>query len=259
MGGRYGASYFFVFLLLAFDQASARVFSFKNETLAGYFRGSMAMSRLERSPYSFTTDSTVQYSGDKHIYNYSGEIGFLINIGEMTTFRVGVELIQSKESQVVGSNNSGTKLFDLVSDVFVFNTTGTLEYHFYRTDTSRLSVFAGIGLSSVSMDLDYTFTPDGLSAFGLGSDYSDKSSSYIIGGHGGIQYEFLFADTATMALESGFRHLPVSKLNYEQGASTVYGPVTQGSQTRNSDGSDRTLDLSGFYLALGFRFYLNFM
>lgn len=219
----------------------------------------MGLSRLGSTPYDNASGNTTVFSGDEHAYNYSGEIGFLLNIGEFSTFRVGAELIQSKKSELIGSNTSGAKLFDLVSDVFVFNTTGTLEYHFYKTDTTRFSVFAGVGLGSVSLDLDYTFTSAGLTNFGLSSNYKEESSSYIIGAHGGFQYEFLFADTVTMAIETGFRHLPVTKLNYEKDSTGIYGAISKGSKTRNQDGSDRTLDLSSYYVALGFRFYIDFM
>ena len=246
-------------ILTLAEPAEARVFNFKNEIIAGYFRGSMAMSRLARTPYENVSGATTEFTGDEHTYNYSGEIGFLLNIGEVMTFRVGAELIQSKESEVIGNNASATKLFDLVSDVFVFNTTGTIEYHFYTTDTTRWSVFGGIGLGSVSLDLEYSFTADGLSELGVASDYTEEIGSYIIGAHAGTQFEFLFADTVTMALEAGFRHLPVPKLEYEEDATTINGAVSKGASALNSDGSNRTLDLSGYYVGLGFRFYLDFL
>ncbi|MCB0391075.1 MAG: hypothetical protein KDD58_07285 [Bdellovibrionales bacterium] len=239
--------------------AEARVFNFKNETIAGYFRGSTSLSRLGTTPFDNASGNSTVFTGEDHAYNYSGEIGFLLNIGDFATFRVGAELIQSKESEVVGSSAGGTKYFDLVSDVFVFNTTGTLEYHIFSTDTTRLSLFGGVGLGSISMDLDYTFTSAGLSAFSLSSDYTEKTTSYIIGAHAGAQYEFLFADTVTMALEAGFRHLPVPKLDYKEDAATIYGAVTKGSRAKNQDGTNRTLDLSGYYVGLGFRFYLDFL
>ncbi len=239
--------------------AQARVFNFKSETIAAYFRGSISQSRLARSPYDNSSGISTEFVGDEHLYNYSGEIGFLMNIGEFATFRVGGEVIQAKNSDVIGNNAAGTKLFDLESDVFVFNTTSTIEWHLYRGASSRLSLFGGIGLGAVNLDVDYTFTAAGLSAFGLTKDYSEQSGKYIIGGHGGVQYELLFADTATIAFELGFRHLPVPILENEKDNSTISGAVTTGSQTLNQDGSDRTLDLSGYYFAMAFRFYLDVM
>ncbi len=247
------------FLALFSSEVNARVFNFKNETFASYFRGSTTLSRLARSPYDNASGIATELEGDKHAYNYSGEVGLLFNMGEKLTFRVGAELLQAKTSRIGGKSGGGVELFDLTSQVFVFNTTGTFEVHIHSQPTSRFSLFAGVGLSSISLDLDYKFTNAGLQEFSLNRDYKEESIAYVIGGHSGAQYEFLFADTTTMALELGFRHLPVPKLKYEKNATTIYGPAASGSRTRNQDGTNRTLDMGGFYLAASFRFYLDFL
>ena len=255
-----------VFILLSWVvPAQARVFNFKSEHFASYFRGSLGLSRLERTTYKPASGLNTSYVGDEHQYNFSGELGFLFNISEPLTLRVGAEVLQSKVSEIVGNNSSGTKLFDLSSDVFVFNPMATVEWHFIAKDTMRLSGFIGAGMASLSMDNAYTFTSAGLSAFSLSQSYVEKSEAFVVSAHYGGQFEFLLADTVTMVTEAGFRYMTVGELKYKHDTTTIVsqellgGAAPKGSVVKYHDVSNRTFDMSGYYLVLSFRLYLRFL
>jgi len=241
--------------------AQARVFSFKTESFAAYFRGTYGLSKLEQAPFVGGAGSNVTFSGakTKHTGNFSGELGFLTNLGEVVSFRVGAEVLQSRVSDIIGSDSGGTKLYNLTSEVFVFNPVATLELNISTSDSFRFSVFGGVGLADVSVDNKYAFTSSGLSTLGVSSDYTEKSGALVISAHYGAQIEFAFADTSSMALELGYRYMPVKELKYKGDESTILGAVSKNDTVLNTDGSNRNLDLGGFYAALAFRFYIAFL
>lgn len=248
-----------LFVLLSIFPAIAfgRVFNFNTEAAGAYFRGGMGLSRAGTE--SFRYAGAVNESFDKeHTYNYAGEIGFIFSAQGRLSFRVGAEIEQSKVSNIEASSSGGTKLYNLTSDIFMFNPSATFEYHWLRGASHRLSIFGGAGYSSFSVDQTYSFAAGGLSKYPSVADYVEKMEATAISAHYGVIYEFLLADTTTMALEMGFRHLNVSQFKYKGDiANTMQGNVSKGDVVLNAGGDPRRLDFGGFYIALSFRFWID--
>ncbi len=249
----------FSFIILATSAAEARVFSFKDETMAAFFHGTYGLSRLGSTPYKDASGVNTEFAGPEHKANFSGELGFLYTMSPRLTLRLGAEVIQAHQSEIVGQAANETKYFDLVSDVFVFSPNATFEWHIDTADWYRLSFFVGAGYATVTSDLNYTFTTAGKAALGVSADYDEAGAARLISGHTGFIFEMAMIDTVTTVLELGFRHMPIPKLTYADNVTTITGAQAKGDTILDQDGSNRTLDMSGYYLGLSFRFFISIL
>lgn len=238
--------------------SEARVFNFKSEYLASYLRATGGMSRAGDQAFgdSSGVDTTFE---DEVAYNFSGEIGFLLMFKDRVTFRVGVELLETKPLvEVPGSDASGTALFALNSQAIVLQPVGTFEFNIMPKPDSRLFFYLGGGLAELTLENSYVMTADGETSLAQ-TDFTEKLKSRAWSGHGGIGYEMLMADTVTVSFDLGYRYLPFSELKFKEDSSTL----TQGAAVSNdvaltNSGDKRILDMSGPYFALTFRFYIDF-
>ena len=237
----------------------ARVFNFKNEYLASYLRATGGTSAAGSDAFSIAGGTDTVYA-DEVAYNFSGEIGFLLRFKDRVTVRVGMEVLQTKPlNEISGKNPSGVNRFLLTSKVLVLQPVATIEVNLAPNPESRFYFFAGAGLSDVTMDNEFAMTATGTSELGGITDFAEKTTAYGISGHGGVGYEILMADTVTVAFELGYRYLPVPKLEFKNDVTTIaQGAVVKGDTVLNYDSSKRSLDMSGPFVGLGFRFYIDF-
>lgn len=252
------------FLLLVWfcclDSSEARVFDFKNEYLASYLRGTASSSVASDGAFGSAGGSGTTFE-DKVAYNFSGEIGFLLRFKNMVSFRVGMELLQTKPLvSISGKNASGVELFQLDSEVLILQPLATIEVDLSPTNESRTFLFLGGGLADFTLDNQFTMTSTGTSELGGVTDFSEKATASRISAHAGIGYERLLADTATIALELGYRYLPSPDFKLDKSATTIaQGAVNKSDPLLNSDGSRREVNMSGIFASLGFRFYIDFV
>ena len=99
-------------------------------------------------------------------------------------------------------------------------------------------------------------TSTGTSQFGNG-DYIEEGTGYFIMGEAFGGYEFQFFDNVGFSLDAGYHYFTVGPLNANRNANTVRGAITQGSTLKNVDGTNRTVDLSGYFAAASLRIYIN--
>ena len=96
--------------------ASARKFSFENEGFSTYLRGTGGLSNVAKDVYGKASGANTLFE-DKVEFNFSGEVGVALSIASMV-IRIGVEgIVPKKQSGIEGTLSSGTKLFDLDSEV----------------------------------------------------------------------------------------------------------------------------------------------
>ncbi|RME15423.1 MAG: hypothetical protein D6797_06590 [Bdellovibrio sp.] len=249
---------FFVFFINGLATAvQARVFSFKDETFAAFFRGSYGLSQLGSSAFSESSGTATTQFDKSVTYDLSGELGVIFSLQEKVNIRLGFEVIRPQVLQgIVGRNASGTKYFDLNSTILIVNPEMTFEINVYRQPQSRLFVFAGAGISSLSIDNAYTMTSAGTSALGVGS-HTEKIEASRVSATGGMGYEFQFADTVTAVLELGYRYLYVNEMKYKDAVTAITAPSAQkGDVVLNNSGTNRKLSLDSIYFGLSFRFYV---
>lgn len=239
--------------------AQARVFNFKNEYLASYLRATGGMSGVGSDAFKKAGGADTLYT-DEVSYNFSGEIGFLLRFKDRVTVRLGMEILQTKPlKEIAGKNSGGDNRFLLTSEVLILQPTATVEVNIIPNSESRFFIFAGAGLSDITMDNTFAMTATGTSELGGVTDFSEKATATAISGYGGVGYEMLMADTVTVAFELGYRYLPVPKLEFKGDATTIaQGAVVKGGTVLNTDGSKREFDMSGAFVSVGFRFYIDF-
>ncbi|MCB0362071.1 MAG: hypothetical protein KDD35_05100 [Bdellovibrionales bacterium] len=248
------------FLIFVFPiSAKARVFDFKNEYLASYLRGTAATSRAGRDAFGYSGGIDTLYE-DEVAYNFSGEIGFLLRFRNIVTLRVGMEILQTKPlAEIPGNNASQVQRFSLNSNLLVLHPIGTLELDMLPSNESRLFIFAGAGLADATLENEYVMTATGTSELGGITDFTEKAVATQLSYHGGVGYERLLADTVTFSFELGYRYLPLPKFKLDKNVTTIaQGSASKNDVLLNGDGSRRSIDMSGPYASIGFRFYIDF-
>lgn len=236
------------------NMAEARRFDFKDESLATYFRGTYSPSLVGDSAYGGSSGSGMTF--DKKVSaNHGGEIGVLIS-GSRVNLKLAAELLLPRElSDIKGTDAGEVEQFSLASQLLAFVPSANLEFITYQTPTSRMVFGAGLGMGFVTLDNSYTMTPAGTASLGLG-DFTESASgsSHMLQGY--LGYEVLFTDIATVMFEVGYRHLKINELKSTKAVTTPTGAQTEGSVLTNMDGGNRTVNLSGPFAGLSFRFYI---
>jgi hypothetical protein len=247
----------FLALLLVGTSASARVFTMADSNVAAYFRGTGGMNMMGGTAYS-TSSGNATYFDDKYkpLYNYSGEIGVLIHMGESVSMRLAVEGLQSREVTAVGESGAGVKYMDVDSKIVAFVPNLTFEFKLSGTPNSKTYLFLGGGYATVKGTNDYTMTAAGTTQYGGATNYSETVAGTGLMGQAGAGYEFVMLDNCGFSIEGGWRYLPVSKLKYQDSVTTVSGAVTDGGTAKDFNGGTRKYDMGGPFVGVSFRFYI---
>lgn len=237
------------------QEARARIFDFADKRASTYFRGSYGPSNVGDSAFGQSSGAGVDT--DQTVSSHlSGEIGFVFAATKLN-LRIGVEYLMPKKlSDVSGSNGSGAKMFDLESEITALIPGASIELIMYQSPVSRILLGVGLGLASVALENVYTMTPAGNAALGVG-DFTEKGKANVATAQAYIGWERHFTDTVTVLFEAGYRHLPVAELESSSAAATISdSSLSDGEALKNMNGGTRTLDLSGPFAGLAFRFYI---
>ena len=241
-------------LVLFSPLAHARVFDFKNESLATYFRGSYGFSNLGGSAFEKSSGNSI--STDKQVASAaSGEFGFLLSAKHFNLLLGAEYLIPRALTEIEGKNIGGTRMFLLNSSVSAFIPMLNIEFLLSQGPTSKFFFGGGPGLAIVSFDNVYTMTAAGTAQTSI-SDHTESGTAQSLGGQAYIGYEALFTDTVTVAFDLGYRYYKITGFTSTKGTQTFSGTQTPGSNILNMNGTPRTMDLSGVFAGISCRFYL---
>ncbi len=248
---------FFViaFSTLVFCQsAMARVFLIKESSFSAYLKGSYTPTATKNTLLSDSSGTSVTLDSEFKT-NMSGEFGFIYG-GETLNFRFGIEVVSPANiKDVKGSDAAGNELYSVNSEVSVVVPKVGIEFTFKRWNTARMILYAGAGSTSLVGRNSYVFTTAGTTQFGLADYYEDLRASSTMY-EGSMGFEGLLADTTTYLFEAGYRSMSFTSVKHNRDVSTLTGTVVKGDAAKNMDTSARTLDLSGYYLSLSFRFWI---
>lgn len=247
---------YIIFLLFSSEISEARVFSFSNESFAGYIRTGYGLG-LENGAMSKSngTAGTPADSTIKFPYNLSGEFGFVYS-GSHINFRFGIEVLRPQTIDTAGTNG-GTELYDLKSEASVVIPKLGLEFNFIKTPWHRVYMYMAGGSASLAARNAYTLTAAGDAAYNPIDDFYEDLRGTATTYEGSFGYEGLLADTTTWSIELGYRSLNFTRITHNRAANTFTGNVVKGDVATNTDGSDRNLNLTGAYASIGFRFWIN--
>lgn len=244
---------YWIFLLsMSATCAQARVFDINKESFAGYFAVGGGSSALGITSLDKEAGSSLSYSGGIG-QNYSGEFGFLYSKSRLG-IRFGIEILKPSVLDSTATS-SGADYYSANSAILGFAPKLALEINLHGNQISRSFVSLAGGLASVTMKNEYTMTALGSSALGV-SDHTAESKGSGTSLAASLGYENILTDTTTIAVEFGYRQLKIDNLQYTKDVSTFGGAKTSGDAVKHADGSARTLDLSGGFITIGFRFYL---
>lgn len=235
--------------------AFARVFSQKDSGLAAYVRGSGGTSNLGKDAFDGANGAGSKVSASSTL-QYGGEAGAMFGVGANFHIRLGLEVIQHAGVTKVGTSASGTERFNLDSSVFVFNPNLTFEYFFSPAGGMRFFAALGAGYADVTVDNRYVRSASSDLAEG---DFNEKLAGKGLSGHFLVGMETMFVDNVALAVDVGYRYLPVASMTYKGDFTGFNGAVSKGETALDADGKKRSMDLGGVVAGLSFRFYLNFL
>ena len=242
-------------LLLQASVAQARVFDFKNEFLAIYFGGSFGTTSAGDGAYALSSGGGGIVFDKKVASASSAEGGIALTLGRIT-LRLGVDYIMPRDQMgVIATDAGGTQLFSLDSKLSAFVLLGNLELLAYRGSRSRALIGAGYGTATANLQNQYTMTATGTTQLGV-TDYTEEATGTAPMMQGYLGWEFLFTDTATAALQGGYRYLQIPSFKSTKTTTAITGSQSNGSAIHNYDGSERSMNLSGAFVGITFRFYL---
>lgn len=244
---------YFIFLLaMSGTCAEARVFDITKESFAAYFSASGGSSLLGVKAIEKEAGSSLTYSGGVN-YNYGGEFGFIYSKSAVS-LRFGMEILKpSALDSAVGV--VGTDYYSAKSEILGYAPKLALEFNLHGNQVSRSYISVAGGLANVTMKNEYVMTAVGSSALGVVDHTAEsKGSGTLLAAS--LGYENILTDTTTIAVEFGYRQLKIDRLQYTKSVSTFGGAKASGEDVKASDGSARSLDFSGGFVAIGFRFYL---
>ena len=208
-------------------------------------------SALKQAAFLDEASSSITYDKSQ-TYNYSGEFGFLYSTPAVS-FRFGFEVLKPPALTSVTATNGGATAYTLNSTYTGFAPKLGVEINLKKSSTWRLFLMGFYGSASVSYKNDYTIVN-----YAPITDHSEefKGSAALYGGT--LGFEGLLTDTTTYLIEAGFRRLDVTNLNYSKDVTTGIDNKAHaaGDPALDVNGNQRTLDFSGAYLSIGFRFYM---
>lgn len=230
------------------------------ETFGSYLRGTYGNWGQSKSPFE-NSSSTVANpltfnSGFKTLSSY--EFGFIYATG-VTTWRFGFELIQpAKLKDLTGTNAAGTKMYDLGSEFSIVTPKMGIEFNLKTWKESRVFFYGDYGLANLTLQNSYAFTAAGTAAYPGMTDFREElkatTSTYSLN----LAFETLMSDTTTICLEGGYRFLKFAEMKHNVAGTVFQGTVAKGDKAYNDDGTTaRSLNLSGPYAGIHFRFWIN--
>jgi hypothetical protein len=256
MSKNFLASFVFIFaaVLTASRSAEARVFDLKSEHFAVYVGGTFGGSNVSDS--AFGTSSGTGTVNDKKVQTTtSGEAGLFMAFAKFN-FRLGVEYLMPRELKgITGTNAAGTTLYSLDSSIGSLVPSASIELLPYKGQNTRALIGLGYGVAITSFDNQYTMTTAGKTALGV-SDFKESATavSPLIETYAG--FEFLFADAVTATILGGYRWCNAQTFKSTEDVTAISGTQKKGDDVINMDGGPRSMDLSGAFVGINFRFYL---
>lgn len=241
-------------IVLFAPSAFTRVHDMGKESFATYIKANMGTSMVAKSAFKDSSGVITSFE-DSVAYNYGGEFGMLFSMGRVV-LRLSGDVVKPKQlSEIPGKAPNGIDLMTLRSDVLAITPKLTLEYSLGIGTGYRTFIAAGAGVSVVTIENEYKLNAFGSGAYGIG-DFVEQGTAYAMLYEGSMGVEFFFADNATLLLDAGYRQLVADEFKHTRTATTFLGNVTPGSNMMNANRTKRTVDLSGPWAGLGFRFYL---
>ncbi|MFK8139406.1 MAG: hypothetical protein AB8E15_13685 [Bdellovibrionales bacterium] len=241
-------------ILLSTSLAQAKVFNLSKQTVSTFLRGSYATPTIGSGAYSDSSGNATTGFSKEASYNTTGEFGLFFTT-PMMGIRFSYEFLQAQPLEGVSAGASSTEYMTIDSRVVAKIPKIGFEFGFATDNNSKYYLNLNFGYAQVELVNDYSFT--GASPYGVG-DYTERGESTIVMGDISLGWEYNFSEDSTLLVDAGYRVMTINRLTHTAATTTINGGVTAGDALTNNDSTDRAIDLSGAYIGLGFRFYINY-
>lgn len=248
----------FTFVLIASHVAQAKVFNFARNSYATYLRGGYGNNNAGKGAYQPGFPATVTFPDNNGMYqDYQGELGFAWTVSNSMTFRLGAEVLYPMmQVDNNGKNAVGNPLVIAQNQVFALIPQLDLEIYFANKNSFRAYFGAGGGYAYATVKNSIAFTAAGNAAFPGLVNYTEEGTGYNIYGRAFLGFEFAFFDNVGFSVDAGYKYLRVDNFYSVRNTVTCLRTYIVGDKLMNNDGTARTVDFSGAYIAGTFRFYL---
>lgn len=245
----------FLAALWTVSVAEARVLNLQTEKFAPYIRGQYQQSTIAQTPYSLSSGTGNAFDKSySTVSNY--EFGFVYSIKDIS-LRFGFEVIYpSMLKEISGTDASGTQLFTLDSDIAGYVPKIGLDINVKQWPQSRIFLNANYGMATVTLQNSYGFTAAGQTAYPSLIDFREETKGSAALMEYSVGWEFLAFDTTTMVIDAGYRLLRLDSFSHNVPVTSFQGGVVKGDKALADDGTDRRLDLSGYFASVQFRFWV---
>jgi opacity protein-like surface antigen len=241
------------------SRAWSRVFDIKKETIGSYLKTDYTQSALGTELYSLSSGTNTRFAAAGVDYHSAFELGFIYTI-KVISLRLGIETVRSKPLTLMsGTDAGGVELMSIDSSVSTVAPTFHLDLNLLQTNLTRFYMGIGVGQVILKVLNNYTFTSAGQAAFPGIANYNEQIQAQFVSGVFTLGFEFAFADTTTMSLEVGYRTLSGTQLTHQAAIPQTIdgGAISVGDPAKNSDGSDRAVNMTGPFIGIAYRFYVS--
>lgn len=240
----------FIIILILFCSSvlQARVLDMTRESLASFFNFSYATSTIKDEP--FVKESSATSFSAEYATNLTNQFG-LIYLTKYMGLRFGFEIFKPTSLDEVEAKSSGSKVYKFHTRMNGFGPIGGIDLNLYTSSFQRVYFFGYAG--SISLNMTSEYYEVGISPNG-NHQAEIKGTGSLAGG--GLGYEVAVFDTTTLELQLAYRQMTVSNLTYVKATTTFTGTKAVGDPVEDTDGNRRSISFTGYYAALGFRFYL---
>ncbi|MES2962450.1 MAG: hypothetical protein V4760_01075 [Bdellovibrionota bacterium] len=243
-------------VLLAFVLPSvshARAFDLKNERVAPFIRGTFGYCLAGTTAFGGSSGADITFDKSAN-FATGGEFGVVVE-GPSLGMRISVEyLIPKQLTSAEGKDQAGATQFSMESKMGVLIPQVNFDFNMKTTNVSRYFVGGGVGMATLT--LENQFTQSAGSSYSALGNFTENGTGSTVGGQVYAGYETHFTDTVSISFDVGYRYYNVTTINSTKSQTSFTGSQVEGQPLKNHDGTDRQVNLSGPYGALGFRFYL---
>jgi len=247
--------------VLATTLAEARVFSFQDNWVAPYLRGTGGMSNIARDAYRNTSGTLTDFGNASVDYNFTAEFGFSFVFSDQFLLRLGVEGVKTQTIAATGNaTGTTTNHMNIDSRISGMQPVANAEFSFPVKDNKRYFIFVGAGWGDFKVANEYAITTDGQTDYGSVPSYKEVWQGDAISYQLGAGFEMHALDNVTLSVEAGYRMMNISDWTYADTLQVIRGGaatnIAKGAKVTNNSGTAIELDLSGAFIGFMFRFYI---
>jgi hypothetical protein len=236
--------------------ASARVFNFGSERVAAYLRGQYATASQGDDPFADAGGNGVTYDSE-YKTNLAYEFGMIYTSG-IFNWKFGFEILKPANlKDVKGQSPAGVDWYTVTNDISGYVPKLGLEINLKQWPTSRIYIGGDYGYATVTVQNSYTFTAAGAAQFpSIPADFREeiKGTGSLI--ESVVGFETLLSDTTTLAIDAGYRTLQIGSFSHNVDSTGFQGAVVKGDTAKNTDGTDRSLNLGGPFASVAIRIWV---